>query len=64
MRNTTIKFYITTSSLDNSCGKEFYILEDFYQSRPVRIYKDFSPTLRSNRTGLKVLEVWKDIKYK
>ena len=32
------------------------ILEDFYKSREVRIYKDYSPTIRSERFGLLVIE--------
>ena len=30
------------------------IIEDFYKSRPIRIYQDYAPCLRSERTGLKV----------
>ena len=32
------------------------ILEDFYSNRDVREYTDFSPTLRSERNGLKVTD--------
>ena len=32
------------------------IIEDFYKNRPIRIYSDYSPTLRSERIGLKVVE--------
>lgn len=35
-------------------GTVLIIIEDFYKSRPVRIYKDYAPCLRSERTGLKV----------
>jgi len=32
------------------------ILEQFYLSRKIRVYKDYSPTLRSERFGLLVIE--------
>lgn len=32
------------------------IIEDFYSNRDVRIYDKYSPSLRSERSGLKVLE--------
>ena len=32
------------------------ILEDFYSNRDVREYTDYSPTLRSERNGLKVTD--------
>lgn len=32
------------------------IVEDFYSNREVRVYKDFAPTIRSERLGLKVVE--------
>lgn len=32
------------------------IIEDFYSNRDVREYKDYSPTLRADRQGLKVVE--------
>jgi hypothetical protein len=32
------------------------IIEDFYKNRPTRIYEDYSPSLRSERQGLKVLQ--------
>ena len=34
------------------------VVEDFYKSRPVRIYEDYAPTLRSERSGLKVAKVY------
>lgn len=34
---------------------DFLILEDFYKSRPPRCYRDYAPSLRSERNGLKVL---------
>ena len=33
------------------------VIEDFYKSRPIRIYEEYSPTLRSDRYGLKVVEM-------
>ena len=32
------------------------IIEDFYKNRPLRGYDEIAPTLRSERTGLKVIE--------
>lgn len=32
------------------------ILEDFYINRPIRIYVGIAPTIRSERSGLKVVE--------
>ena len=32
------------------------ILEEFYKSRPIRIYKIISPTIRAERFGLMILE--------
>lgn len=37
-------------------GLEPKILEDFYANREVREYEEYSPTLRADRQGLKVLE--------
>lgn len=31
------------------------ILEDFYKSRPIRVYIEYAPTIRSERGGLMVL---------
>lgn len=36
--------------------RERLILEQFYINRNVRVYKEYSPTLRSERFGLLVLE--------
>lgn len=33
-----------------------YIIEDFYKSRPLRIYEDYALTIRADRQGLKVVE--------
>lgn len=32
------------------------IIEDFYKNRPTRVYKDYAPSLRSERQDLKVLK--------
>lgn len=32
------------------------LVEDFYSNREVRFYKNFTPTIRSERAGLKVVE--------
>lgn len=32
------------------------IIEDFYKSRPTRLYEEYAPSLRSERQGLKVLK--------
>lgn len=37
-------------------GREPMIVEDFYESREPRVYKDCAPTLRAEREGLKVVE--------
>ena len=34
----------------------YLIVEDFYSNRPIRVYKEYSPTIRSERIGLKVVE--------
>ena len=36
--------------------KKKYIIEDFYKSRPIRIYEDYAPCIRADRCGLKVVE--------
>ena len=32
------------------------IVEDFYSNRDIRVYDKYSPSLRSERNGLKVIE--------
>ena len=32
------------------------IIEDFYKNRPTRLYKEYAPSLRSERQGLKVIK--------
>ena len=40
--------------MGNIYDDRFVIVEDFYKSRPMRIYEDYAPCLRSERSGLKV----------
>ena len=40
--------------MGNFYHDRFVIVEDFYKSRPMRIYEDYAPCLRSERSGLKV----------
>ena len=43
----------------NTCGGgglEPKIIDDLYKNRELRVYNDYSPSLRSERTGLKVVE--------
>lgn len=44
---------LTTVQKD-SLVAEPQIIEDFYKSRDERVYKEYSPSLRADRTGLKV----------
>lgn len=44
----------TTNTL-TSVQKDNYVVEDFYKSRPARLYGETAPTLRSDRVGLKVV---------
>lgn len=46
----------STPHLLKTVVREPKIVEDFYQNREPRVYSDASPTLRSERTGLKVVE--------
>ena len=34
---------------------DFCIIDDIYNHRPARIYKKYSPSLRAERSGLKVI---------
>ena len=49
------KFYKTTSGITSACGEEVAIIEDFYPNRDIRVYKNYVPCLRSERSGLKVV---------
>lgn len=44
---------LTTVQKDNYVA-EPQIIEDFYKSRGERVYEDYSPALRADRSGLKV----------
>ena len=46
---------ITSVAKDNYVA-EPAVVEDFYKSRPARVYKDTAPTLRADRQGLKVVD--------
>ena len=37
------------------------IFEDFYKNRPTRFYKNYAPSLRSERNGLKVIKEDSDL---
>jgi DNA (cytosine-5)-methyltransferase 1 len=37
-------------------GRQPMIVEDFYENREPRVYKDYAPALRAEREGLKVIE--------
>lgn len=38
-----------------SCGT-FFVIEDFYKNRNLRVYEEIAPTIRAEREGLKVME--------
>ena len=46
-----------TASMGSGGANTPYLVEDFYKNRPVREYSETSPTLRSERIGLKVVTV-------
>ena len=37
-----------------SCGS-FFVIEDFYKNRDLRVYEEIAPTIRAEREGLKVV---------
>ena len=45
---------ICPTILARTDNAKIVVLEDFYKSRPMRIYEDYAPCLRSERIGLKV----------
>lgn len=45
----------TIATRSGSRKTDNFIMEDFYKNRPTRVYEEASPTLRSGRTGLKVI---------
>lgn len=51
------KFYQSTSGVNSACGKEVICIDDTQGFDGVRYYKDYVPTLRSQRSGLKVAYV-------
>lgn len=36
------------------------IIEDFYANRPARVYKEVAPTIRAEREGLKVIDLYNE----
>lgn len=36
------------------------IIEDFYANRPARVYEEVSPTIRAERAGLKVIDLYNE----
>lgn len=36
------------------------IIEDFYANRPVRVYEEVAPTIRAEREGLKVIDLYNE----
>ena len=51
IRNDVNANAITTVSKDSMV----LIVDDIYNNRPSRVYDKYSPTIRSERTGLKIL---------
>lgn len=45
---------VAPTILGRSDAPKIIIIDDLYQNRPIRAYKDYAPTLRSERYGLKV----------
>jgi len=45
-----------TASMGLGGGFVPMIVEDFYSNREIRTYRDYSPTIRSERLGLKVVQ--------
>ena len=59
-----IQDFILSEKMNNEKrlkNNDLYILDILYENRAPRIYTDYSPTLRSERTGLLVIE---NTKYK
>lgn len=66
---TSVAFAITTKA-GNRMDDNFVIIDDMFKNRDIRTYDDYAPTIRSERSGLKVsngvnvrklteLEVWR-----
>ena len=51
---TSSKFYQATSGIESACSEEVICIDDTRGFDGVRYYKDYTPTLRSQRSGLKV----------
>jgi DNA (cytosine-5)-methyltransferase 1 len=50
----TTSYMPSVAVRENTKSDDPVIIEDFYKSRDERVYKEYSPALRSDRTGLKV----------
>lgn len=50
------EFICPTITTMQGGGRQPMIIEDFYANRDVRVYDKYSPSLRSERSGLKVVE--------
>lgn len=48
---------IAPSVLARSDAAKILIIDDMYANRPIRIYSNYAPTLRSERSGLKVAKI-------
>lgn len=56
-----IAMCLTAEPVGNAGGYSYlYIIDDTYKNRPVRLYEDYSPSLRAERTGLKTLMIKND----
>lgn len=47
---------ISPSILARSDSPKIFIIDDLYANRDIRVYKDYSPSLRAERSGLKVVK--------
>lgn len=47
---------ISPGLLARSDSPKIFIIDDLYANRNIRIYKDYSPSLRAERSGLKVVK--------
>lgn len=52
-----IAMCLVAQPVGNAGGNSYlYLVDDLYSNREPRIYKDYSPTIRAERQGLKVVE--------
>ena len=53
------KFYTTADGIIDILGckkKEIKIIDDTYKNRDIRIYDEYSPSIRAEREGFKVVK--------